>query len=217
MRNLLFVAVASLLIVACGDDGNAAETQVEPTITPTSAFVSNFAGPMLNSVDQAPASEIEDCSLDPNATGCSVSALAGDVEIAGPLPLTSAEWRDVRYGIPQGFDAIVSDDEIIIDAIDYDVTPGSPVFRLRAVPTDTVETILASYATLNDNQLMYRDNGLGEGYTIPKAGYGMIGIWPHTANTSLIIEATVLPGFWPAYSATYMALIDSIEAVGSSS
>lgn len=200
-RAWLLVAISLLVLVGCrtaADDNTDTTPTLAPTASPTSLFaVGVFAGPRLNS---APESTIGDCSLDPNATGCGVRTVV-EVDDALPLPLEVTYWEGIAIGVPEGFETLDFNEQLIIETTDTEAHPGNFTLIFSRQTAEEIDKALTDFADLENDRTVIT-NGLGEGYTRLIGNRGIVGVWPLESEQFLFVRASVSPGYWPAYAAT---------------
>lgn len=196
-------------MIACSsDDADSGTIEATPTPSPepTSIFASSFDGPRLNPVAET---ENADCSLDDEDGGCGVGAVA-EVDSALPLPLITQTWSGIRIGIPEGFERIDFNNQLIIEAADIDEHPGNFTVSIRIDTPDEIDAILTTYADLNMTQQRDFDTAIGAIYTIPNANRGMIAVLTLSDEQQLLIQASVVAGYWPAYATTFDEMLTSL-------
>jgi hypothetical protein len=212
-RFLLLLILSLLMLVACTTDSDDNETaDATPTIppTPTSVFASSFGGPRLNAGPER--NTAADCSLDPDADGCGVGEVV-EVDDALPLPLLETSWEDIVVMVPDGFDTLEFNQQYIIEALDPDAYPGSFTMIISKRTSAELEETLSNFVNLDNARQTTVDNGLGEGYTTPNSNRGMVGVWPLEADLFLLVRASVSPGYWPAYAATFNAIVRDLRFI----
>lgn len=212
MHKLWFILALLILVTACStdtdDNSDTADTPPTQTPAPTSVFASNFDGPRLNT---GPAlNTAADCSLDPDAEGCGVGEVV-EVDDALPLPLTDTAWEDIIVGVPVGFDALEFNEQLIIETQDTEQYPGNFTVIINKRTAEELESTLANFAALDESQRRTVENALGEGYIIPNANRGMVGVWPLAEGNFLLVRASVSPGYWPAYAATLNTIVRELH------
>lgn len=210
MRRLFVLICAGLLLAACNnkkeDQGN---EDREPTAIPApTSVVAGFDGPLLNPITN---NTSEDCLLNPEG-GSDCSVAVGHVEeSAMPLPLTPQAVLDITLGIPADFEVLPVGDQVSIETNDSEAHPGNFRVFVQWADAEGVDKLLASYTNLDLSHKAEQTRGNLDGYTIPNAELGMVGVWQVESTRYLVLEGFVSPGYWPMYAATFQAMFDSVE------
>lgn len=204
---LIYMILTAALLAACGDGddkGNDTSSATTAPPSPTSILSSRFNGPMLGNNDadegDSSCSEGSDCGL----------ASATDVEAALALALAPTTWQGLEIGVPDDFEALDFETRLSIETTDFERYEGSFRVSVRWTDAEGAQTLLASYANLDTAARQDHTTALGDGYIIPNADMGMVGVWTLPDERVVVIEGFVQPGYWPRYGATYMAIVDGI-------
>lgn len=203
--------VLVLFLAACDnankDDGEQPPAAPTATSAPT-RVVNNYTGPLLNPLSDS--TDEEACKVD---SECNIFA-AVDIEgEAVPLPLTPQTVLELSLGIPDTFEVLMVGDQAIISTSDPEEHPGNFRVTLQWLDEDGLESLLGGYTQLDEvNRVDYQTEALS-GYTLPNgpdSELGMVGVWTVPDGRTLVTEAFVDPGYWPLYSSTFRAMVDSI-------
>jgi len=192
MKKFVFLWIGIVLLAACSQQK--AEQPTVPPPTPTSITL-GLAGPML-SPNPGAAEEESACTAE---SGCVV--IPEEVAAEDALPLTTQEINGLTLGVPEGYRATVSGEDVIISAVSLDAEGGFMV-SLRQVDETPDAIAWEQGAAINTDHI--------SGHWLLKGKRGAVALLTTSAGKQVYVEAFSSPGYWAAFQATFEAMLASV-------
>lgn len=209
-RQIILLLFIMIVVVACGndDDGNSSSGDSSNVVTPEpTRRVVEFQGPILGDPSSQGVS-FETCEEGEDCDAQRPTIVAD----RGALPLTPTTIAGIEIGVPEGFEIEDFGTSLLMIPLTDEEAEGNFNITFRRMNQTDLDNWLLQFSDL-DPQAFARQNGDGSltGETIGYGGRGQIVIWTVGGEEYLVAHGFANLGYWPLYSATFEAMMDSMR------
>lgn len=201
MRKILMLLIILLLVACQQEEKNERKTEETAEPTPVTA---GYAGPFIGG---ASGEESEGCTAN---GGCSGAASELVDFVQDSLPLSTQTVEGFTLGIPEGYSPLVVADEIILTAVDAETLGGFTVV-MRKIEAADLATILEKYEQPDFSTGKPIENETLTGHSLPNSNLGTIALLESAEGQKVFVEGFASPGYWPAFTVTFDALLETLE------